>query len=104
MDVQNLICIIIMSTIASPSVCNRDRDSDADHDGGDCQKSQNSCNISKILNELLDGYDKGIRPFLNDRKPVVVKVGIWILSIDAINVIDMDFRIDLFFRQVTCLF
>lgn len=32
-------------------------------------------------------------------RPVTVTVGFWILSIDSINVIDMDYQIDFFFRQ-----
>ena len=57
------------------------------------------CNITRMLSKLLKGYDKRLRPFLNEQKPVTIKCGFWILSIDSINVMDMDYRIDLFMRQ-----
>ena len=66
----------------------------------DCGNSPSSlCNITFLYNRVLRSYSKGIRPFLNDREPVVVSIGLWVLSIDAVNVIDMDYRIDLFLRQ-----
>lgn len=57
------------------------------------------CNISGLLHSLLLDYDKRLRPLMDKQTPVTVIVGFWILSIDSINVIDMDYQIDFFFRQ-----
>ncbi|EDO37396.1 predicted protein [Nematostella vectensis] len=56
--------------------------------------------MTQILDTLLDkvNYDNRVRPFYNG-KPVVVKVGYWILSVDSIDVVNMDFTVDLFLRQ-----
>ncbi|KAJ7378130.1 hypothetical protein OS493_024795 [Desmophyllum pertusum] len=43
-------------------------------------------------------YDPRLRPHFNE-KPVIITVGIWIVAIDAINVMDMDFGLDIFLRQ-----
>ncbi|KAL9989521.1 hypothetical protein ACROYT_G004082 [Oculina patagonica] len=43
-------------------------------------------------------YDPRLRPYFNE-KPVTITVGIWIVAIDAINVMDMDFGLDIFLRQ-----
>ncbi|XP_068716603.1 gamma-aminobutyric acid receptor subunit beta-2-like [Montipora foliosa] len=59
---------------------------------------------NKTVSEILDGlltkenYDARLRPNYNGG-PVEVVVGFWVLSIDAINVVDMDFSLDIFFRQ-----
>ncbi|KAK2570097.1 Gamma-aminobutyric acid receptor subunit beta-4 [Acropora cervicornis] len=59
---------------------------------------------NKTVTEILDGlltkenYDSRLRPNY-DGEPVQVEVGFWVLSIDAINVVDMDFSLDIFFRQ-----
>lgn len=59
---------------------------------------------NKTVSEILDGlltkenYDARLRPNY-DGGPVEVVVGFWVLSIDAINVVDMDFSLDIFFRQ-----
>eukprot|EP00794_Sanderia_malayensis_P003629 gene3629-4143_t len=57
------------------------------------------CNIKELLSSLLKNYDQRLRPFMEDKSSVIVTVGFWILSIDSINVIDMDYQIDFFFRQ-----
>ncbi|XP_031553956.1 gamma-aminobutyric acid receptor subunit beta-2-like [Actinia tenebrosa] len=55
--------------------------------------------MSNLLNKLIKNYDKRLRPnFGGD--PVVITVGFWILSIDSINVIDMDYKMDFFLRQL----
>ncbi|XP_078377258.1 gamma-aminobutyric acid receptor subunit beta-1-like isoform X2 [Oculina patagonica] len=59
---------------------------------------------NKTVSEILDGllmkgrYDSRLRPNY-DGGPVEVSVGFWVLSIDTINVVDMDFSLDIFFRQ-----
>ncbi|KXJ07016.1 Gamma-aminobutyric acid receptor subunit beta [Exaiptasia diaphana] len=56
-------------------------------------------NMSALLNSLLVNYDNRLRPNFGG-KHVVVTVGFWILSIDEINVMDMDYRMDFFLRQL----
>jgi len=57
------------------------------------------CNISGLLDSMLKSYDKRLRPLMEVQRPVVTTVGFWILSIDNVNVVDMDYQIDFFFRQ-----
>ncbi|XP_031556137.1 gamma-aminobutyric acid receptor subunit beta-4-like isoform X2 [Actinia tenebrosa] len=56
--------------------------------------------VSSILDRILihEKYDKRLRPNYEDG-PVIVKVGFWVLSIDSINVVDMDYSLDIFLRQ-----
>ncbi|KAJ7394674.1 hypothetical protein OS493_000495 [Desmophyllum pertusum] len=56
--------------------------------------------IDHLLETLLDEdkYDFRIRPNY-DGGPVVVTVGFYLLSINSINVVDMDFTFDVFLRQ-----
>ncbi|EDO37555.1 predicted protein [Nematostella vectensis] len=59
----------------------------------------NESEMTSLLDNLIQGYDPRLRPdFGGD--PVTVTVGFWVLSIDAINVIDMDYRMDFFLRQL----
>jgi len=66
--------------------------------------SANPSARNKTVSEILDGllmkehYDARLRPNY-DGGPVEVTVGFWVLSIDTINVVDMDFSLDIFFRQ-----
>ncbi|XP_054754594.1 gamma-aminobutyric acid receptor subunit alpha-2-like [Lytechinus pictus] len=55
-------------------------------------------NISRILNELIAGYDKNLRPNIRGT-PVIVRSDIFVLSIGPVIEIDMEFQIDMFFRQ-----
>ncbi|KAL9967908.1 hypothetical protein ACROYT_G026216 [Oculina patagonica] len=56
--------------------------------------------VSQVHSRLLDSqrYDSRLRPNYSDG-PVVVKVGFWILSIEKIDVVNMDYTIDIFLRQ-----
>nr|XP_058946917.1 gamma-aminobutyric acid receptor subunit beta-1-like isoform X1 [Pocillopora verrucosa]XP_058946918.1 gamma-aminobutyric acid receptor subunit beta-1-like isoform X1 [Pocillopora verrucosa] len=56
--------------------------------------------ISELLTRLLDctRYDGRLRPNYGEG-PVEVSVGFWILSIERIDVVNMDFTIDIFLRQ-----
>ncbi|XP_048579378.1 gamma-aminobutyric acid receptor subunit beta-4 isoform X3 [Nematostella vectensis] len=64
--------------------------------------SPNSSNqtVSRILDSILtaEKYDKRLRPNYG-AGPVIVTVGFWVLSIDTINVVDMDYTLDIFLRQ-----
>ncbi|XP_028395058.1 gamma-aminobutyric acid receptor subunit beta-2-like [Dendronephthya gigantea] len=63
--------------------------------------SSNNGDVTALLDEMLheDNYDRRRRPD-NKGKPVIVKVGIWVIALDSINVIDMDFKMDFFLRQL----
>ncbi|KAM7439671.1 hypothetical protein ABFA07_010991 [Porites harrisoni] len=56
--------------------------------------------VTEVLDSLLtkEHYDSRLRPNY-EGGPVEVTVGFWVLSINAINVVDMDFLLDIFFRQ-----
>lgn len=57
--------------------------------------------ITDLLDRLLheERYDSRLRPNY-DGKPVVVQVGLWVIAIDSINVIDMDYNMDFYLRQL----
>lgn len=55
--------------------------------------------MTALLNKLIKGYDKRLRPNFGG-EPVVITVGLWVLSIDSINVVDMDYKLDFFLRQL----
>ena len=64
MEVKKVIwlyAIIIIATVPS-SRCNR---SNRGCDKNEENDEENSCNISKILNHILDGYDKGLIQLIN---------------------------------------
>ncbi|KAK3715500.1 hypothetical protein QZH41_011449, partial [Actinostola sp. cb2023] len=56
--------------------------------------------VSAILDRIFvhDKYDKRLRPNYGEG-PVTIIVGFWVLSIDSINVVDMDYTLDIFLRQ-----
>ncbi|XP_068756454.1 gamma-aminobutyric acid receptor subunit beta-3-like isoform X1 [Montipora capricornis] len=55
--------------------------------------------MTALLNKLIQGYDKRLRPNFGG-PPVIVTIGLWVLSIDSINVVDMDYKLDFFLRQL----
>lgn len=55
-------------------------------------------NISAILDSLLRGYDKRIRPNYGG-PPVDIGVTMHILSISSVSEVQMDFTLDFYFRQ-----
>lgn len=55
--------------------------------------------MTALLNKLIKGYDKRLRPNFGG-EPVIITVGLWVLSIDSINVVDMDYKLDFFLRQL----
>ncbi|XP_040570160.1 gamma-aminobutyric acid receptor subunit beta isoform X2 [Lepeophtheirus salmonis] len=58
----------------------------------------NDVNISAILNSFQMGYDKRVRP--NYGGPaVVVGVTMYVLSISSLSEVEMDFTLDMYFRQ-----
>ncbi|XP_072040427.1 gamma-aminobutyric acid receptor subunit alpha-2-like isoform X2 [Amphiura filiformis] len=61
-------------------------------------EKQAAANITKILDSILDGYDSSLRPGLKG-PPTEVVADIFALSIGPIIEVDMEFKIDVFFRQ-----
>ncbi|CAD5112237.1 DgyrCDS1466 [Dimorphilus gyrociliatus] len=57
-----------------------------------------SANVSRILDSLLRGYDKRIRPNYRG-SPVEVGVTMHVLSVSSISEVDMDYTVDFYFRQ-----
>jgi len=58
----------------------------------------NDVNISALLTSFQEGYDKKVRP--NYGGPaVVVGVTLYVLSISALSEVEMDFTLDMYFRQ-----
>ncbi|XP_030837197.1 gamma-aminobutyric acid receptor subunit alpha-5-like [Strongylocentrotus purpuratus] len=62
------------------------------------KEEQARANISRILNELIDGYDRNLRPNIRG-PPVIVRSDIFVLSIGPVIEINMEFQVDMFFRQ-----
>ncbi|XP_031565044.1 gamma-aminobutyric acid receptor subunit beta-like [Actinia tenebrosa] len=56
--------------------------------------------MTAILDDMInkETYDKRLRPNYNG-KAVEIKIGFWTTSIDPIDVMNMDYTIDLFIRQ-----
>ncbi|XP_061915561.1 gamma-aminobutyric acid receptor subunit gamma-3-like isoform X2 [Entelurus aequoreus] len=53
---------------------------------------------TRILNGLLKGYDRTLRPDIGV-KPTVVDVGIYVNSIGPVSSMDMEYQIDIIFAQ-----
>ncbi|KAK2170562.1 hypothetical protein LSH36_2g12015 [Paralvinella palmiformis] len=58
-----------------------------------------SANISRLLDSLQKGYDKRLRPNF-DGPPVEVAITMHIASVSSISEVDMDFTLDMYFRQM----
>ena len=54
--------------------------------------------VSGLLNAMLKDYDKRLRPKFNG-VPAQIGIHIRILSISTISELDMEFTVDMFFRQ-----
>ncbi|KAK5856959.1 hypothetical protein PBY51_010233 [Eleginops maclovinus] len=54
--------------------------------------------FTKILDSLLDGYDNRLRPSLGDRV-TEVKTDIYVTSFGPVSDTDMEYTVDVFFRQ-----
>ncbi|XP_038146590.1 gamma-aminobutyric acid receptor subunit alpha-2 [Cyprinodon tularosa] len=67
----------------------------------DSKSSQNSKDIAtftRILDSLLDGYDNRLRPGLGDRV-TEVKTNVYVTSFGPVSDTDMEYTVDVFFRQ-----
>uniref|UniRef100_A0A8C2KZJ3 Gamma-aminobutyric acid type A receptor alpha2 subunit a n=1 Tax=Cyprinus carpio TaxID=7962 RepID=A0A8C2KZJ3_CYPCA len=54
--------------------------------------------FTRILDRLLDGYDNRLRPGLGDRV-TEVKTDIYVTSFGPVSDTDMEYTVDVFFRQ-----
>uniref|UniRef100_A0A3Q0R6U4 Uncharacterized protein n=1 Tax=Amphilophus citrinellus TaxID=61819 RepID=A0A3Q0R6U4_AMPCI len=77
-------------TIATPSSANADAATDS--------FQTNITLFTRILDSLLDGYDNRLRPGLGDRV-TEVKTNIYVTSFGPVSDTDMEYTIDVFFRQ-----
>ncbi|KAM4542752.1 gamma-aminobutyric acid receptor subunit alpha-2 [Odontesthes bonariensis] len=62
------------------------------------QNSKDIATFTKILDSLLDGYDNRLRPGLGDRV-TEVKTDIYVTSFGPVSDTDMEYTVDVFFRQ-----
>ncbi|KAG7471519.1 gamma-aminobutyric acid receptor subunit alpha-1-like [Solea senegalensis] len=62
------------------------------------EQKDNTTVFTKILDSLLDGYDNRLRPGLGERV-TEVKTDIFVTSIGPVSDHDMEYTIDVFFRQ-----
>ncbi|XP_028408037.1 glycine receptor subunit alpha-4-like [Dendronephthya gigantea] len=57
-------------------------------------------NITDLMSHLLEGYDRRIRPFFENREPMTVKVNTYITALGSFDELDMEFTTTMFFRQI----
>ncbi|XP_063080271.1 gamma-aminobutyric acid receptor subunit alpha-2-like [Engraulis encrasicolus] len=62
------------------------------------EEVQNITRFTRILDTLLDGYDNRLRPGLGDRV-TEVKTDIYVTSFGPVSDADMEYTVDVFFRQ-----
>ncbi|XP_076018976.1 gamma-aminobutyric acid receptor subunit alpha-2 [Genypterus blacodes] len=84
-----VICLALAALCTTRSV-NADAASDA--------FQTNITLFTRILDRLLDGYDNRLRPGLGDRV-TEVKTNIYVTSFGPVSDTDMEYTIDVFFRQ-----
>ncbi|XP_026879399.2 gamma-aminobutyric acid receptor subunit alpha-2 [Electrophorus electricus] len=71
----------------------------ADVSGSDPFQNNNNITLfTRILDRLLDGYDNRLRPGLGDRV-TEVKTDIYVTSFGPVSDADMEYTVDVFFRQ-----
>ncbi|XP_008047109.1 gamma-aminobutyric acid receptor subunit theta [Carlito syrichta] len=63
-----------------------------------CKNCANEEVVGKILNRVLSAYDIRLRPNFGGA-PVIVKVSIYVSSIEQISEVNMDYTITMFFHQ-----
>nr|XP_054594182.1 uncharacterized protein LOC107378612 isoform X1 [Nothobranchius furzeri]XP_054594190.1 uncharacterized protein LOC107378612 isoform X1 [Nothobranchius furzeri] len=83
-----LICLLLLTALWEIRSVNADAASD----------DLNITLFTRILDSLLDGYDNRLRPGLGDRV-TEVKTNIFVTSFGPVSDTDMEYTIDVFFRQ-----
>ncbi|KAG8004245.1 Gamma-aminobutyric acid receptor subunit alpha-2 [Nibea albiflora] len=85
-----LVCLLALTALWKTRSVNADATSDA--------FKTNITLFTRILDSLLDGYDNRLRPGLGDRI-TEVKTNIYVTSFGPVSDTDMEYTIDVFFRQ-----
>ncbi|XP_008288490.1 gamma-aminobutyric acid receptor subunit alpha-2 [Stegastes partitus] len=85
-----LVCLLALTALWKTRSVNADTTSDA--------FKTNITLFTRILDSLLDGYDNRLRPGLGDRV-TEVKTNIYVTSFGPVSDTDMEYTIDVFFRQ-----
>ncbi|KAG7517222.1 hypothetical protein JOB18_001601 [Solea senegalensis] len=85
-----LLCLLALTALWKTRSVNADATSDA--------FKTNITLFTRILDSLLDGYDNRLRPGLGDRV-TEVKTNIYVTSFGPVSDTDMEYTIDVFFRQ-----
>ncbi|XP_028251876.1 gamma-aminobutyric acid receptor subunit alpha-2 [Parambassis ranga] len=67
-------------------------------DSNTTRNTKDITTFTKILDSLLDGYDNRLRPGLGDRV-TEVKTDIYVTSFGPVSDTDMEYTVDVFFRQ-----
>ncbi|MEQ2277598.1 Gamma-aminobutyric acid receptor subunit alpha-2 [Xenotaenia resolanae] len=67
-------------------------------DSNSTQNSKDIATFTRILDSLLDGYDNRLRPGLGDRV-TEVKTNVYVTSFGPVSDTDMEYTVDVFFRQ-----
>ena len=84
--------IVCLAQVWHAGICEK-----CDGFGTESTSTEVSQNATHILESIFKSYDKGDKPYKD--KPVEVTIGIWFLSIDHIDILNMEYRIDIFLRQ-----
>ena len=58
-----------------------------------------SAESTHSLEKILKNYDKNVRPFLKEGKPVTVRIQIYIMQLSNFRTDDFTYKIDYFLRQ-----
>lgn len=66
--------------------------------GVSAQSESSDINITRLLNSMQQGYDKRVRPNYGGQA-VTVGVSMYVLSVSSISEANMDFTMDMYFRQ-----
>ncbi|KAK9517695.1 hypothetical protein VZT92_023041 [Zoarces viviparus] len=85
-----LVCLLALTALWKTRSVNADTTSDA--------FNTNITLFTRILDSLLDGYDNRLRPGLGDRITEVT-TDIYVTSFGPVSDTDMEYTIDVFFRQ-----
>ncbi|XP_047210498.1 gamma-aminobutyric acid receptor subunit alpha-2-like isoform X2 [Girardinichthys multiradiatus] len=87
---SSLICLLVLTAFWESRLVNADQ--------GPYDPKENITLFTRILDRLLDGYDNRLRPGLGDRV-TEVKTNIFVTSFGPVSDTDMEYTIDVFFRQ-----
>ncbi|KAM4586095.1 gamma-aminobutyric acid receptor subunit alpha-2 isoform 1-T2 [Fundulus diaphanus] len=87
---SSFICLLALTALWESRSVNADQ--------GPYDPKENITLFTRILDRLLDGYDNRLRPGLGDRV-TEVKTNIFVTSFGPVSDTDMEYTIDVFFRQ-----